>query len=146
MTRTVRFWNWSSVALTDHLDAGSAVIRKGSPVDADSIGRIFLRARDAMTYLPPVADQDRPKLGGWIAARHEIWVIEDRDRLMGFAGLSKGWLDTFTSIPIARTAAWARSCCSRSRDFSPAAPDCGSFKGMPARGDSMSIRAFVWRR
>ncbi len=46
-----------------------------------------------MTYLPPVADQDRPKLGGWIAARHEIWVIEDRDRLMGFAGLSKGWLD-----------------------------------------------------
>ena len=75
------------------MDSDSAVIRKGSPVDADSIGRIFVRARDAMPYLPRIADQDRPKLGGWITARHEIWVIEDRDRVMGFAGLSKGWLD-----------------------------------------------------
>jgi hypothetical protein len=28
----------------------SAVIRKGSPVDANEIGRIFVRARDEMTY------------------------------------------------------------------------------------------------
>jgi GNAT superfamily N-acetyltransferase len=75
------------------MDSDSALIRKGSPVDAHSIGRIFVRARDAMTYLPRIADQDRPKLGGWITARHEIRVIEDRDRIMGFAGLSKGWLD-----------------------------------------------------
>jgi hypothetical protein len=48
-------------------------IRQASPVDADDIGRIFVRARDAMTYLPRIPDEDRPKLGGWIAAKHEVW-------------------------------------------------------------------------
>jgi len=46
-----------------------------------------------MTYLPPIPHDVRPKLGGWIVARHETWVIEDRGRVMGFAGLSNGWLD-----------------------------------------------------
>lgn len=75
------------------MDSDSAVIRQGSAVDADSIGRIFVRARDAMTYLPRIADQDRPQLGGWIAAKHKVWVIEDQGRIVGFAGLSKGWVD-----------------------------------------------------
>ncbi len=70
-----------------------ATIRRGSPVDAEAIGHIFVRARDAMTYLPRIKDDDRPKLGGWITARHEVWVLEDRSRVMGFAGLSPGWLD-----------------------------------------------------
>jgi GNAT superfamily N-acetyltransferase len=69
------------------------VIRQGSPADADAVGRVFIRARDAMTYLPRIADDERPKLGGWITARHEIWVLEDRGRVIGFAGLSRGWLD-----------------------------------------------------
>jgi GNAT superfamily N-acetyltransferase len=69
------------------------VIRLGSPADADAVGRVFVGARDAMTYLPRIADEDRAKLGGWITARHEIWVLEDRGRVTGFAGLSKGWLD-----------------------------------------------------
>jgi GNAT superfamily N-acetyltransferase len=46
-----------------------------------------------MTYLPRIPDEDRSKLGGWIAARHEIWLIEDGGRDVGFAGLSEGWLD-----------------------------------------------------
>jgi GNAT superfamily N-acetyltransferase len=46
-----------------------------------------------MTYLPRIADEDRPRLGGWITTKHEIWVIEDGGRIMGFAALSKGWLD-----------------------------------------------------
>jgi GNAT superfamily N-acetyltransferase len=71
----------------------SAVIRQGSPVDANEIGRIFVRARDAMTYLPRIPDGDRPQVGGWIIARHELWVIESGGRAMGFAGLSPGWLD-----------------------------------------------------
>jgi putative acetyltransferase len=69
------------------------VIRQGSPADAGIVGGIFVRARDAMTYLPRIPDGDRPKLGGWITTRHEVWVIEDAGRIVGFAGLSKGWLD-----------------------------------------------------
>jgi GNAT superfamily N-acetyltransferase len=75
------------------------VIRRGSPADADAIGDIFVRARDPMTYLPRIPDDVRPKLGGLIAARHEIWVIEDRLRVMGFAGLSHGWLDHLNVDP-----------------------------------------------
>jgi GNAT superfamily N-acetyltransferase len=71
----------------------SASIRQASPDDAGVIGGIFVRARDAMTYLPRIPDADRPKLGGLITARHEVWVIEDQGRIVGFAGLSKSWLD-----------------------------------------------------
>jgi putative acetyltransferase len=71
----------------------SASIRQASPDDAGIIGGIFVRARDAMTYLPRIPDGDRPNLGGWITARYEVWVIEDRGRIVGFAGISKGWLD-----------------------------------------------------
>lgn len=46
-----------------------------------------------MPYLPRISEDDRPKLGGWITARHEVWVIEDHRGVIGFAGLSKGWLD-----------------------------------------------------
>lgn len=80
-----------SLPINDSVE--SAVIRQWSPVDVDVIGRIFVRARDAMTYLPRIADGDRPKLGDWITARYEVWVIEDRSHVIGFAGLSKGWLD-----------------------------------------------------
>ena len=46
-----------------------------------------------MTYLPRIPDDVRPKLGGLFTERHEIWLIEESGRVMGFAGLSKGWLD-----------------------------------------------------
>jgi putative acetyltransferase len=69
------------------------LIRQALPADAGVIGDIFVRARDEMTYLPPITDDVRPKLGGWITERHEVWVAEDRGRLLGFAGLSSGWLD-----------------------------------------------------
>jgi GNAT superfamily N-acetyltransferase len=71
----------------------SGVIRLGSPSDAGAIGDIFVRARDAMTYLPRIPDDVRLKLGGWFTERHEIWLIEDSGRVVGFAGLSDGWLD-----------------------------------------------------
>jgi GNAT superfamily N-acetyltransferase len=71
----------------------SSVIRQGLAIDADDIGRIFVRARDAMTYLPRIPDSDRPRLSGWITAKHEVWVVEHRGHVIGFAGLSPGWLD-----------------------------------------------------
>ncbi|HXI94811.1 MAG TPA: GNAT family N-acetyltransferase [Candidatus Acidoferrum sp.] len=71
----------------------SILLRPGSQADAAIIGEIFLRARDQMTYLPRIPEADRPKLGGWITAGHEMWVIEDEARIVAFAGTSTGWLD-----------------------------------------------------
>lgn len=56
-----------------------------------------------MPYLPRISDDDRPKLEGWITARHEVWVIEDHRRVIGFAGLSKGWLDHLYIDPDAQS-------------------------------------------
>ncbi|HXJ48288.1 MAG TPA: GNAT family N-acetyltransferase [Candidatus Acidoferrum sp.] len=71
----------------------SILLRPGSQADAAIIGEIFLRARERMTYLPRIPESDRPKLGGWITAGHEMWVIEDEARIVAFAGTSTGWLD-----------------------------------------------------
>ena len=69
------------------------MIRRGSRADAGAIGDVFVRARDEMSYLPRIPDDVRPKLGGWITERHEVWVVEERGLVLGFAGLSTGWLD-----------------------------------------------------
>jgi len=69
------------------------VLRQGSQADAAFVGEIFIRARDQMTYLPRIPEADRPKLGGWITAEHEMWVIEVEARIVAFAGTSTGWLD-----------------------------------------------------
>jgi len=68
------------------------VIRRATAEDAGAIGRLFARARDLMTYLPRIPDEDRPKLGGWIIERHEVWV-DEAESIWGFAGLGPGWLD-----------------------------------------------------
>ena len=68
------------------------MIRRAAPEDAAAIGEIFVRARDLMPYLPRIADEDRPRLGGWIVERHEVWVVEEGG-IAGFAGLTPGWLD-----------------------------------------------------
>jgi GNAT superfamily N-acetyltransferase len=69
------------------------VIRRASPADAEAVGRVFVRARDEMTYLPRIVDEDRPRLGGWIVERHEVWVAEQEGRIVGFAGLNPGLLE-----------------------------------------------------
>jgi GNAT superfamily N-acetyltransferase len=53
---------------------------------------VFLRARDLMTYLPRIPDDDRPELGRRFIERHEIWVAETDGAVVGFAGLDPGML------------------------------------------------------
>ena len=69
------------------------MIRRATSDDADALGGLFVRARDRMAYLPRIPDDDRPKLGGWIVERHEVWVSQEDDVIAAFAGLSPGWLD-----------------------------------------------------
>jgi GNAT superfamily N-acetyltransferase len=69
------------------------VLRRATAEDVDAVGGIFLRTRDLMTYLPRIPDEDRPKLGGWIVERHEVWVAEQDGTVVGFAGLDPGKLE-----------------------------------------------------
>ena len=69
------------------------MLRRATPEDAEAVGGIFLRTRDLMTYLPRIPDEDRPKLGGWIVERHEVWVAEEDGTVVGFAGLDPGKLE-----------------------------------------------------
>ncbi len=69
------------------------MIRRATDDDVEAVGRIFVDTRDQMDYLPRIPDEDRPKLGGWIMERHEIWVADERGRVTGFAGLTPGRLD-----------------------------------------------------
>jgi GNAT superfamily N-acetyltransferase len=78
------------------------VIRRATAKDADVIGDVFVRARDEMAYLPRIPDEDRPRLGGWIVQRHEVWVAEDAGRISGFSGLGAAMLDHLYVDPAAQ--------------------------------------------
>ena len=64
------------------------MIRRATPADGPAVSRVFVRARDEMTYLPRIAAEHRPLLGGWFVDRGEIWVEDDAGTVTGFAGLS----------------------------------------------------------
>jgi GNAT superfamily N-acetyltransferase len=69
------------------------VLRRATGEDVEEIGRLFLRARDLMTYLPVVPTEDRPLLGGIVTRDREVWVAEDDVGIAGFIALGEGWLD-----------------------------------------------------
>jgi GNAT superfamily N-acetyltransferase len=69
------------------------MLRRATSQDVEEIGRLFLRARDRMTYLPVVPDEDRPLLGGIVTRRREVWVAEEDGAIVGFLALSDEWLD-----------------------------------------------------
>ena len=78
------------------------MIRRATPEDAAAVGQVFVRARDGMTYLPRIPDEDRPKLGGWIVERHEVWVAEEGGAVTGFIGLEPGYLSHIYVDPAAQ--------------------------------------------
>jgi ribosomal protein S18 acetylase RimI-like enzyme len=55
-----------------------------------------------MTYLPRIPDEDRPKLGGWIVERHEVWVAEENGTVTGFIGVEPGYLSHIYVDPAAQ--------------------------------------------
>jgi GNAT superfamily N-acetyltransferase len=79
------------------------MIRPATAADAPAIGEVFVRARDEMTYLPRIPDDDRPLLGGWFLERAELWVVAEEDRrIVGFAGVSGNELTHLYTDPPAQ--------------------------------------------
>ena len=64
------------------------MIRRGGSDDLEAIGRVFLAARDEMTYLPRGRDENRSRIGTLITRDHdELWVAEESGRVVGFIAL-----------------------------------------------------------
>lgn len=63
------------------------MIRRAIGGDAAAVSRVFVRARDEMTYLPRISDEHRPLLGGWFIDRDEVWIAEQGE-VVGFLGLN----------------------------------------------------------
>jgi len=64
------------------------MIRRATRDDAEAISRVFVCARDEMTYLPRIVDEHRPLLGGWFLDHNEMWVEEEEGVVVGFIGIN----------------------------------------------------------
>lgn len=73
------------------------------------ISKLFVRARDEMTYLPRIPDEVRPLLGGLFLERTELWVVEKEGRVVGFAGVSDSELTHLYIDPSAQNRGLGRA-------------------------------------
>src|SRR5262245_59143396 len=66
---------------------GGGMIRQATADDASVIGDLFVCARSEMAYLPAIPEQVRPLLGVRFREHAELWVVEETQTIVGFAGL-----------------------------------------------------------
>lgn len=82
------------------------LIRPGWAGDADEISRVFLAARNQMTYLPRLYTDAQTR--AWITEimipASRLWVAERGGRVVGFAALRGSWLDHLYVAPDAQDA------------------------------------------
>ena len=95
------------------------MIRRATPEDEGAVGGIFVRARDEMTYLPRIPDEDRGRLGRWIVGRHDVWVAERDGQIVGFLGLSPGWVDHLYVEPSSQNAGIGASLLEHAKELHP---------------------------
>jgi len=78
------------------------VIRPATPDDAVEVSRVFVAARDEMTYLPRISDEHRPLLGGWFIDRGSIFLAEQDGAVLGFSGVKDAELTHLYADPAAQ--------------------------------------------
>ena len=78
------------------------MIRRATEADAAEVSRVFVAARDEMTYLPRIVDEHRPLLGGWFIDREAIFVVEEEGRVLGISGVHEGELTHLYVAPEAQ--------------------------------------------
>jgi GNAT superfamily N-acetyltransferase len=76
-------------------------LRGASQSDADGIADVFIAALAGMSYLPRLHSDEETR--GWIRsavlAEDEVWVAEEKGRVVGFAALAEGWLEHLYVAP-----------------------------------------------
>jgi GNAT superfamily N-acetyltransferase len=78
------------------------MIRRATRADAAEVSRVFVAARDEMTYLPRIPAEHRPLLGGWFMERSTIFLAEEQGSMVGFSGIADGELTHLYVDPVAQ--------------------------------------------
>jgi putative acetyltransferase len=64
-------------------------IRRAREDEIELLTRLFIRARNRMTYLPEVPDEAAAPIAKRIREHEEVWVAEEDERLLGFLGIEE---------------------------------------------------------
>lgn len=62
-------------------------IRPAREHEIEALTQLFIRARNAMDYLPRVPDEAAAPIAARIREHEEVWVAEEDGRLLGFLGI-----------------------------------------------------------
>jgi GNAT superfamily N-acetyltransferase len=71
-------------------------LRPARADEKDALAQLFRRARNGMTYVPPVPESALPRIAADIVERHEeVWLAEENGRRLGFLAIRRsrrdGW-------------------------------------------------------
>jgi GNAT superfamily N-acetyltransferase len=97
----------------------AGVIRRAAPGDAAAVSRVFVAARDEMTYLPRIDEEHRPLLGGWFIERGPIWLAEEDGAIVGFSGVKDRELTHLYVDPAAQNRGVGTSLLEHAKTLSP---------------------------
>jgi len=70
-------------------------LRPARADEKDVLAQLFRRARNGMTYVPPVPEEHLPLIADHIVEHEEVWLAEDEGRPLGFLAIDRsrrdGW-------------------------------------------------------
>ena len=104
------------------------MIRRATPGDADAVGRVFVAARDEMSYLPRIDDDARTWLGSLFVERHRLWVWEDDGEVAGFVGVDGGEVSHLYIAPPAQGRGIGTALLEHAKSVSPEGLDLWVFQ------------------
>ncbi len=82
-------------------------LRPATAGDLAAVAELHLAVRaDGVPAMPPLVHDPhevRRHVAGWDLARHEVWLAEDDERVLGYLRLSGSWLDDlYVAVPAQR--------------------------------------------
>ncbi|HEY8942807.1 MAG TPA: GNAT family N-acetyltransferase [Polyangiaceae bacterium] len=79
------------------------LIRSGTAEDAEAITEVFVRARERMKYLPDLHTREETRAFlRKVVQEGEVWVVEQDERVIGFAALRDNLLEHLYVHPMAQ--------------------------------------------